>query len=692
MKTRLYPILMGACLLVSSAMGAQPRVNPIGETSADYFKTADARRVGDQVLLWQRNTGGWPKNIDMARELSPAEYKAVLADKQRVDDSTIDNGATSSQMLYLARLYRQTKDAKYKEGFNKGLQYLLSGQYPNGGWPQFWPVQNDGYSVNITFNDDAIINTINLFRAVIARKDPFDSNLVDAEMRKKLQASVDKGLDIILRCQIVVDGEPTVWCQQHDPETLAPASARAYELPSYCSQESAALVRFLMELPNPDERIRKAVHGAMKWFDTYKLTGIRVERVNDPKMGRITRLVEDSSAKPIWGRFYDLEHVEPYVCDRDGIPRRHLEEIGFERRSGYSWYGSRPADLYPLYEAWAAKNDPAGKVSISLGTKGANETGLIQMFRKPVMDMSAFDVKVKPGESIQAAIDKAPADGAKPFRILVMKGRYEESLNIDKPNIALVGESRSETVIEQNAQGKANGLVINISADDCLISGLTISNNYTTEGIPVEQKHWLPHRFAIRGSASRTIIINTTINSTGNDALALWAPGGNGMYYHADVEINCPGVDFICPRGWCYATRCHFNGDSRAMIWHDGRGDRNKKFVITNSTFDAKTPTLLGRYHHDAHIYIVNCRMSRNILDQNIHYAYSDQVLDPCEWGERIYYYGNYREGGSSLWLKDNMHLAPGEPRYYTTIATWTFDGKWDPEQKIRDMWSMLAY
>ena len=75
--------------------------------------------------------------------------------------------------------------------------------------------------------------------------------------------------------------ELTVWCQQHDEHTLEPASARAYELPSYCSQESAAIVRLLMSLPHPDKRVKRAVHHAMKWFDTYKLTGYRVERIRE---------------------------------------------------------------------------------------------------------------------------------------------------------------------------------------------------------------------------------------------------------------------------------------------------------------------------------------------------------------------------------------------------------------------------
>ena len=128
------------------------------------------------------------------------------------------------------------------------------------------------------------------------------------------------------------------------------------------------------------------------------------------------------------------------------------------------------------------------------------------------------------------------------------------------------------------------------------------------------------------------------------------------------------------------------------MIWHDGRGDKNKKLVITNSSFDAKTPTLLGRYHHDSKFYLIKCKMSKNVLDGNIHYAYSDKVLDPCPWGLRTYYYGCTREGGHSGWLNDNLKEAENAPEFYGVTAKWTFNGKWDPEQRIRDLWNVLAY
>ena len=355
-----------------------------------FFLTDEARRIAENVLAFQRCTGGWPKNIDMARRMNDKELAKVIKDKSRRDDSTIDNNATTAQMIFLARLYRQTKDIRYRDAFLQGVEYLLSGQYENGGWPQFWPGPR-GYQVHITFNDDAIVNTLNMIRDMMNHKAPYEDDLIDKALCVRLGKAFNKGIECILATQIIKDGEPSVWCQQNDRETLKPAPARAYELPSYCSAESAGIVRLLMELPAPDARVKRAVHGAMKWFDRYKLTGLKCERIVLANGERDTRLVEDPQAKPIWARYYDLKYCEPYVCDRDGLPRRHLEEIGTERRNGYSWYNSRPAELFAIYNAWADKYDPKHKVAISLATKGANENGLIEMYRRPMAERTAFE-------------------------------------------------------------------------------------------------------------------------------------------------------------------------------------------------------------------------------------------------------------------------------------------------------------
>ncbi|MCH5230386.1 MAG: pectate lyase [Muribaculaceae bacterium] len=326
------------------------------ETDPEFFKTDEAKMIGDNLLLFQRETGGWQKNTDMTYPLTATERDSIAADKSRRDDSTIDNDATTIQMNFLARLYNASGDSRYSDGFNHALEFLLSGQYKDGGWPQFWP-DNEGYQVHITYNDDAIANILKLFRDVINGQEPYQGTLIDESMRARLQDSFNRGIECILATQIMVNDEPTVWCQQHDHITYAPAPARTYELPSFCSQESAMIVELLMSLPNPDQRVKRSIHGAMKWFDDNKLEGYAIERTGrrgDPDYD--VKLVERPGAGPLWARFYDLENCRPFVCDRDGVPRERLDQIGAERRHGYSWYNDRAAALYPLYEAWKTTN------------------------------------------------------------------------------------------------------------------------------------------------------------------------------------------------------------------------------------------------------------------------------------------------------------------------------------------------
>lgn len=162
MKAFYLSILMALALLPAHA---QRRYNAMRETKKEFFKTEQARLIGDQILDYQRVTGGWPKNIDMAKPMTHEERLQVLKDKSRRDDSTTDNDATNMQMTYLARLYQATKSKKYHEAFCQGVEYLLSGQYDNGGWPQFWPGMR-GYQVHITFNDDAMVNTMEMLRDI----------------------------------------------------------------------------------------------------------------------------------------------------------------------------------------------------------------------------------------------------------------------------------------------------------------------------------------------------------------------------------------------------------------------------------------------------------------------------------------------------------------------------------------------
>ena len=318
----------------------------------DFYGSTEAIRIADTVLLHQRENGGWPKNYDRARKLSNADKKKLLG-KKKQDDTTIDNGSTHSELRYLARVYNTSKDERYRSAFLNGVEFILSAQYENGGWPQFYPNAR-GYARYITFNDDAMIGVMTALKDIAEDKSSYP--FVDAKLRARCAEAVARGIRCILKCQIEVDGRKTAWCAQHDEKSLIPRKARSYELASISGNESVGIVRFLMEIEKPTPEIVEAIQGAITWFDKAKLIGIReVKRADksSPK-GWDKVVVKDAAAPPMWARFYEIGSNKPIFCSRDGAPREALADISYERRNGYSWLGYYAASLlekdYPVWQ------------------------------------------------------------------------------------------------------------------------------------------------------------------------------------------------------------------------------------------------------------------------------------------------------------------------------------------------------
>ena len=208
-----------------------------------------------------------------------------------------------------------------------------------------------GYHAHVTFNDNAMVEVMKLLREV-ATEDDF--SFVEKSLRKRAGEAVKKGVACILKCQIKVDGKPTVWCAQHDAVTLKPAKARSYELPSFSGSESVGTVRFLMSIKEPSAAVKASVEGAVQWFRQHQITGYRLEKKKgDFPKGYDRVLVKDADADPLWARFYDLEKGLPIYCSRDGVPKRAMEEISYERRNGYSWVGGYASKLLKIeYPKW----------------------------------------------------------------------------------------------------------------------------------------------------------------------------------------------------------------------------------------------------------------------------------------------------------------------------------------------------
>ncbi|WP_339864179.1 pectate lyase [uncultured Algoriphagus sp.] len=321
-----------------------------------WYGTEEAKAVGENVLLNQKEIGGWEKNKEYHQPLSDSEKAEIKSNKAAVG-ATFDNGATITELRFLAKVYGHNPDSRYKEAFEKGLNYIFVSQYDNGGWPQFFPIRGGkgDYSMRITYNDDAMVNTLKFLREIYSGNQAYSALKLDQNLIAQAQKSFNSGIDCILKTQILVKGSPTVWCAQHDEKTLAPAKARSYELPSFSGSESVRIVQLLMELENPSQEVINAVDGAINWFENHKIEDIKLEtEINtEGKKNRI--VVSDPNAEALWARFYDLETGKPFFCDRDGIKKNSLAEIGYERRNGYSWYTNAPEKLLKEYPDWKKK-------------------------------------------------------------------------------------------------------------------------------------------------------------------------------------------------------------------------------------------------------------------------------------------------------------------------------------------------
>ena len=359
------------CLFVTAlASGAEGKKEPIEwhrssgnilNQNQRWYGSDEAVRIAGNVLLYQRNTGGWPGNIDMTRKLTQNEKNKVQTAKSR-EDSTLDNGATHTHIHYLAKVYQATKLERFKKACLRGVDYLLESQHANGGWPQTYPWMR-GYHKFITYNDGAMIGAMTVLRDIAERKP--DYTFVDEQRRRKAEAAVQKGIGCILKCQIIVDGKRTTWCQQHDEKTFEPRPARAFEPVAICGGESVGVVKFLMNINNPKPKIIEAVQGAVAWFDRAKLTGIRQVQKPDKskKRGYDNVIIKDATAPPIWVRFYQIGTNRPIFGDHDGKVYYAMSDISSERRTGYAWYGYWPAELLAKdYPAWQKKWAPGKNV------------------------------------------------------------------------------------------------------------------------------------------------------------------------------------------------------------------------------------------------------------------------------------------------------------------------------------------
>ncbi|HKY63437.1 MAG TPA: pectate lyase [bacterium] len=318
-----------------------------GEEDARY-RPDQFEEIADNLLRYQRYSGGWRQNLDPTRILGGFEKLKVRLQKL-LPGGSFDNENIFPQVRYLAAAYRRSGHSAYRDGSLRGLEFILAQQDPGcGGWPHTVPPRSR-YESHLTIADGVMVHALSLLREVAAGAEPFD--FIEPALRQRAAEAVVRGDACLLRLQVRQNGILSGWAGQYDMQSLAPAQGRAFEPPALDSRETVRILRYLMKLDPVSPEIAAAIEAGAGWLARVERKGWRLEtfaaetqhyRFHTSHWDR--RLVADPAGR-LWARFYGLHDNRVLLATMEGKIVEDYAELPRERRTGYEWFGDWPREL-----------------------------------------------------------------------------------------------------------------------------------------------------------------------------------------------------------------------------------------------------------------------------------------------------------------------------------------------------------
>jgi PelA/Pel-15E family pectate lyase len=329
----------------------------LSTASGDAAKLTADETIADNMITWQMPHGGWFKYglAKYAAAWNGTEARADWTGANGVELGTIDNNGTVTEIMFQADVYRRSNVTKYRDSARKGLDFLLTMQYASGGFPQVYPARSGtSYSNYVTFNDDAMVRLLTMLDRAAKQQAPFTATTFSSDQLAKLPSAIAKGIDYILKAQIVQSGVKTVWCAQHDPTSYTPLGARSYELPSKSGSESVGVIGFLLSQPQTTD-VKTAAQAAIAWYKSATAKVADTAYVSRPSTSTDDTYnpIQAKAGSTMWYRFYDLAQDVGFFSGRlptdnpPGVGKKYdIMEIEAERRYGYQWGGAYGTKLF----------------------------------------------------------------------------------------------------------------------------------------------------------------------------------------------------------------------------------------------------------------------------------------------------------------------------------------------------------
>jgi PelA/Pel-15E family pectate lyase len=240
-------------------------------TGNEYFYQA-AERAADALIWGQSHEGGWNYMIDFGGDRSLKKWYVTIGKygwrleefQHYYGNDTYDDDVTSDAARFLLRMYLEKLDTRYKPALDKAIGFILKSQYPNGGWPQRYPLRYDfnkqghpDYSSFYTFNDDVIWENVN-----------FLIQCYETLGEQRFLDPIHRGMDFYF----ITQAGNGAWGQQYNMD-MEVAGARTYEpaafLPRATYENCFLLLKFYQYTGN--RKFLSAIPNAIKWLDEVKL-------------------------------------------------------------------------------------------------------------------------------------------------------------------------------------------------------------------------------------------------------------------------------------------------------------------------------------------------------------------------------------------------------------------------------------
>lgn len=319
--------------------------------TGDEYYYESAKCVALCIMQGQLPCGGWNYMFDLEPEDSlKAWYATVGRQAWRLEEfqhhygnATFDDKATKHCAEFLLRIYLEKHDPTFRIPLDKAIRFFLDSQYPNGGWPQRYPIMTShpfrgmpDYTPYITLNDDVMTENID-----------FLMQCYNSLGMEELQKPILKAMHLLRDLQ---QKPPYAgWADQYTPDDLKPAHARSYEPRAVNTATTIAMIHTMMEYYTltGDKSFLEGIPQAITFLESQQLPASLAQSV------RRLPLQEGEILMP---RFVNPDNGKPLYVHRKGT----------NVANGTYYTDDNPDATIAHYNSFATANIPSLKEALQL--------------------------------------------------------------------------------------------------------------------------------------------------------------------------------------------------------------------------------------------------------------------------------------------------------------------------------------